>query len=292
MNDIPFPRPTSNGMEERAKESVAFSHMATLAGLSVAVLLGGGTWQIYQTLEGGGRILSATNPSAKTNLYASTPFGNVNWQAPVSDAEDDPSSFARASEDKDGISNIGENVVDTLIGSYAALAESGAYTAEAGEQLAEDIGASLRANVSYPTYSVDDLKTDTDISYERMLAYRNDLRIALEPLLKNPGYELSIFANYIESRDALYLEQLRMAAENYREAVERTANVVVPEDALSQHAGILNALSEFGATVERLAEHADDAFASAALLRTYDASELRLFTSFDTLAMYQKSKTP
>lgn len=220
---------------------------------------------------------------------ARTPYGGINWQAPLSEGSSATSDSVMAI-DQDGISNIGENVMGALVGSYVTLAESGSYTPEEGGKIAEDIAASLKASVSYLVYSQIDIKIDTDTSYERMLTYRNDLRIALEPLLKNPGYELGLFATYIESRDARYLEQLKETAINYRLAIENAANVVVPEDAASQHVGILNALSEFGAIVERLSKHADDAFASAALLRTYNDSEANLVVSFDSLASYYKSK--
>ncbi|MBI4133232.1 hypothetical protein HY478_01315, partial [Candidatus Uhrbacteria bacterium] len=128
------------------------------------------------------------------------------------------------------------------------------------------------------------------ISYDRMLAYRSNLRVALEPLLKNPGYELSLFATYVETRDSKYIDLLKTASKNYREAVSNAAKVVVPRDAVSAHVGILNALSEFGATVETMANHGDDAFASAALLQTYTKNEARLFASFESLASYYRNK--
>ena len=124
-----------------------------------------------------------------------------------------------------------------------------------------------------------------------MLAYRNDLRIALEPLLKNTDYELGLFANYIETRDTHYTDLLRTTAENYRAAIANAAHVVVPKDALAEHVGILNALSEFSSVVERMIEYADDPFASAALLRTYNETESRLFSSFDASISRAREKT-
>ena len=278
-------------MKERADSSVAFFHMAGLAALSVAVLVGIGLWQGWQVI-GKGNYVSATNPSAPLPERAATPWENFNWQAPLETTflTGQAPSGGTSSSDRDGLSNIEGNVVEALLGSYAALAEAGLYAPEDGEKLAEDIGTALRANVSYPIYSAADLKTDADTSYDRMLEYRASLRVALEPLLENPGYELGLFATYIESRDPTYMDKLRRAAENYRAAVGSAADVVVPKDAVAYHLGILNALSQFGATVEAMAEHADDAFAAAALLATYDTSERELMTSFDELATYQKNK--
>lgn len=258
------------------------------AALAVVTLVIVAFMQGYKTISQSGRFVSATNAKVNTSDVARTPYGSINWQTTPADIIG--SSTAALVPDKDGISNIAENVVGALVGSYATLAESGSYTPEKGEKIAEDIAASLKASVSYSIYSADDLTIDADTSYERMLAYRNDLRIALEPLLKNPRYELELFATYIETHDARYLERLKETAANYRLAIENAANVAVPEDAVSQHVGILNALSEFGTIVERLSQHADDAFASAALLRTYNQSEANLVSSFNTLAEYYKNK--
>ena len=245
--------------------------------------------QGYSKISQGGYTLSAVNVPVSASNVTRTPYGSINWQTPL---PEETSGESGNEADPDGIGNIADNVVGTLVGSYITLAESGSYTPEEGEKIAEDIATSLKASVSYPIYSQSDVKTDTDTSYERMLTYRNDLRIALEPLLGNPGYELNIFANYIETRDKNYTDQLKATAQNYRVATENSAKVVVPEDALSYHVGILNALSEFGVIVERLSQNADDAFASAALLRTYQSSEAHMMVSFNSLAMYYTSKQP
>lgn len=263
--------------------------MGTLASLSVAVLCGIGIWQIYGALTKGGHVVSATNGSSKTTAQARTPFGGIDWQVPASL---DASSTSKNRADADGISNIGDNVVGALVDSYVTLQKSGVYTPDEGARVAENIAESLRAHVSFETYSAGDIKTDTDTSYDRMLRYRSDLRIALEPLLKNTAYELSLFASYIDTHDKTYIAGLKTAAGHYQDAVTNAANVVVPRDALSHHIGILNSLSEFGATISAMADNADDPFASAALLRTYNSAEAQMLTSFNTLAMYEKAKKP
>ena len=258
-----------------------------VAALSVVVLVVIAFAQGYSKISQGGYTLSAVNVPVSASNVTRTPYGSINWQTPL---PEETSGESGNEADPDGIGNIADNVVGTLVGSYVTLAESGSYTPEEGEKIAEDIAASLKASVSYPIYSQSDVKTDTDTSYERMLTYRNDLRIALEPLLGNPGYELGLFANYIESKDPIYTDRLKTASENYRKAVAGAAAVIVPVDAAHEHIGILNALSEFGTIVERMAGHADDAFAAAALLQTYNTAEQTMMTSFNALALYKKNK--
>ena len=182
-------------MEERANQSVAFSHIGILAAFSLVALIGVVAWQVGQLFLKG-EVVSATNGATSAlSERAATPYGSINWQAPLVDEEGDSLVADGEASDPDGIGNIAENIAGALIGSYVALADTGSYTPEEGEKIAGSIAESLRASVSYKSYTAADLKTDTDTSYERMLTYRNDLRIALEPLLGNPGYELSIFAN-------------------------------------------------------------------------------------------------
>ncbi len=280
-------------MEKRAETGVGFSHMATLAALSVIVLIGVSVLQIRQIFVRGNPV-SAENRSLSLPDRAETPYAGVNWQAPLLNPpnESDPSSEASASEDKDGLSNIEGNVARALLDSYTMLNKAGIYTPEDGKKIAKDIAISLRANISYKTYSTDDIKTDSNVSYDRILAYRKDLQDALEPLLGNPGYELELFANYIESKDQKYIVMLKTAVENYREAVAQSASIAVPKDAVQEHLGILNALSEFGTIVEKMASHADDAFAAAALLQTYNTGEAKLLTSFNSLATFYRLKQP
>ncbi len=265
--------------------------MAAVATLSVVALVAVVAWQIGHAVGGNTAGLNATNqvlPPAE----AHTPFSSINWQSPPSatDASSDKSYSAPATKDVDGISNIAGNVAGTLVDSYSALVSAGVYTPEVGQKVASDIGASLRANISYRTYTSDDIKSDADTSYARMLTYRGDMQLALGPLLKNNGYELKLFSSYIDTGDKKYIAQLKSAAQNYRDAASNAARVVVPLDAVLHHVAILNALNGFAATVDNLALHADDAFASAALLQTYTNAEGDVLASFSALATYEKSK--
>jgi len=66
----------------------------------------------------------------------------------------------------------------------------------------------------------------------------------------------------------------------------------VPSDAVAVQVGMLNAMEEFSATLDQMATHAQDPFASAALLENYNAAENDVISAFNDLATYSKSKTP
>jgi len=264
-------------MNERAKSRVAFSHMALFAAVSVLALFVVSALQIYGAFGG----VKSGAPTVTAPANETSAFSGIDWQAP------EPG----IAPDGDGLVHVGKNVMDALITSYATLEESGVLTPETAEDVGLDLAESLRARLIFTTYTAADLATEDDTSYERMLAYRADMRVALEPLLKNGEYELKLFASYQDTKDQKYIEELVKTAENYREAVSLAANVVVPTDAIDEHLAVLNSLSEFGATIQALAKYADDPFAVAALLQSYGTAESSLMTSFDALATYQKKKT-
>jgi hypothetical protein len=182
--------------------------------------------------------------------------------------------------------------MDQLLGAYVQIRQGGAYTPNQGQKAAEALAPYVRAPIEFTSYQTSDIQTDSDISYKRMLAYRSDLRASLAPLLKNTKPEYAIFALYASTKDPKYLSELKSVAENYRDASGATARVIAPSDAVPYHIAILNALQEFAATLDAMATHADDPFASVALLRTYDQAESDVLTSFNALATYYKSKTP
>ena len=267
--------------------------MAVAAGLSVVALVSVGAWQIWGAVHREGVLRAENTTPAPLSERAQTPFSGLDWQSePVAGVgtTTNGSALAKPTTDKDGLSNIAGNVTGVLLDSYTTLAESGEYTRDAGERIAGDVAESLRAHVSYKTYTAGDITTTSDTSYDRMLAYRGDMQMALGPLLKNTEYELNIFARYVETGDTENLAQLERTAENYRDAAEQAAKLTVPADALPHHLAILNALSEFAATLEGMRAHADDPFASVALLRTYNTAEQKVYLSFDALARYARNK--
>ncbi|HEY4527363.1 MAG TPA: hypothetical protein VJK53_06010, partial [Candidatus Paceibacterota bacterium] len=64
------------------------------------------------------------------------------------------------------------------------------------------------------------------------------------------------------------------------------AAVTVPPDAVARHVEILNAMGEFGAALEALADNADDPITSTVLLRSYNDAENNMISSFNNLAKY------
>jgi len=258
-----------------------------LATISVVGVLGVSVWRTADFLGANARseIYSAKRPMPQ-NVDALTQQEMLLLGLATSI---NPSATAT---DVDPISLIGTQIAAQLVGQYAGLIGAGTYSVEAGAKAAEAIAGNVKAAVTYTTYQNSDLETDADISFDRMLGYKSDLRDAFAPLLENTADEFELYARYVDTQNPIYLEQLRAAAKHYREAADKTAHVVVPTDAVRYHIAILNAMQEFAATLDALAAHADDPLASVALLRTYNESESAVLYSFNDLGTYYRSKTP
>lgn len=183
-----------------------------------------------------------------------------------------------------------ERILGTLIDSYISLGEDSAKGEL--ESLAFQAAEGARVPILYTELSPEEFETSADTSYERMLKYRNDLRIATEPLLVNNEAEFAVFARYVETGDRGYLQELRLIATRYQEAGTRAREVIPARDALLYHVQIVNALNEFAAVLDTMARFADDPIASIAVLRAYNEAERHMFTSFNALSAYYASKTP
>ncbi|MBV9159742.1 MAG: hypothetical protein JO019_04065 [Candidatus Kaiserbacteria bacterium] len=192
----------------------------------------------------------------------------------------------------DAIDIIAPQVLAQLIGEYAGLQQSGTYSSSTAAAAAAQIAANVRANVSYEPVSASQIKTDADSSYARMMKYRDDMRVALQPLLQNDRAEYEIYGNYVATGDKSYLRELQTVADRYHDAGTAAAAVTVPADIVGTHAEIVNALLRFSSTLNAMATHADDPIASVALLRTYNDAESDVLNSFDKLATYERLKTP
>lgn len=252
--------------------------MKAAAAISIVALVTVSVWQVAGLWKSNGEELTAKNEVLPVTMgKTAMPDGRIDWQRNLD---------GLSTEDPDGLSNIGENVLGTLIGSYVAMKDAGTYTPSEGAKIAEAIAADLHADISFRMYGESDISIDPEISLARMLSYRNDMRIALEPLLQNSAYELEVFGGYLETKDEKYLAEFEAIIRNYSAATEKAARVVVPKDAAKYHIGVLNALSEFGATLQQMATYVNDPFASAALLRTFNSAEAHMLTSFDALAGY------
>ena len=217
---------------------------------------------------------------------------DVNWQQEMMLLGLDVGDTHAVASSSDHIAMIGPQVVAQLIGGYSGLQQNGVYDEAEAQKLAESVSRNVRATLPYKTYTLADLKTGTDTSHARMLEYRAELRTSLAPLLLNTRNELELYAKYFETSDEKYLDELRAAADKYREAAELTAAVVVPRDAVNYHIAILNAMQEFSVVLDEMTARVGDPFASAALLRSYNEAESDMFFSFDKLASYYGQKKP
>lgn len=257
-----------------------FSPIFVTAALSVLVLFAVAGWEMSQSLHAGNAPLARTE-----GAYQNSSAGQIAPPLPTA-------KTSEAATSSDPISNIGQSVMQQLEAAYEQMQQAGIYSTSTAYMVGQSLAPYVVAQVSYQTFSPGDLAVDRDTSYARMLRYREDLRAAFAPLLKNTTPEYEIFARYVETNDSSYLAELRDVAEDYRDAASNTAKVVVPADATALHRAILDAMEEFGAVLDALAEHASDPFASVALLRGYNQAEADMLTSFNALTVYYKSKRP
>lgn len=239
--------------------------------------------------------------------YFHPPADAVVAVAPAEDADDTPeltaemlqemillgltdASDAPAATSSDHLALIGPMVLGEIYGAYSALRETGDYTNEDLQAAAEQIAITLKAAVAYDTFENSDFTTDSDTSPARVRIYRDQLLVALEPVESIPEAEYMILGRYTETRDTKYLTQLRDAAAAYRAAAERGAIIAVPKDAVDTHRDILNALRAFASVLDGMAGHADDPFASIALLRSYTEKESGIRDAYERMRSYYASK--
>jgi hypothetical protein len=185
---------------------------------------------------------------------------------------------------------VTDGLTASLASTYATLKRSGSYSTTTSIALAEHIGQNVSVPIVSKVYATSDVRTDADTSYERMLAYRLALQKSLAPLMGHTTNELDTLRTYENTHDARYLDTLSRAAVNYHAVATATALIPVPVDGLDEHVAILNALSQFASTLDTLVAHADDPIAEAALLTTYMQAQQTMFTSFNSLYAYWRSK--
>ena len=251
------------------------------AALSVIILIGAIGWKVDQSFQKSQAGISTTSAPAGSDS------GN---ESAASSGAGLGIGSTSAAADPYAPSVISDNVAATLATDYAATAQGGAYSTSSAVQAAQALGASLNADVTYRVYGASDIKTDPDTSYAGMLAYRASLQKTFTPLLANKQPELDMFSRYVETQDPQYLTELQQAADNYKLAAAETAQVVVPADAVSVQIGILNAMQSFAATLDQMAASADDPVAEAALVNTYLQGQQQMFSTFNALYAYYKSK--
>ena len=241
--------------------------MSIAAGFAVIMLVGAIAWQ-----------------SVKKDLVAANPSHEI-----PALLESDSESFPVAENLPRGYSVLGSSILAHAILEYDKATKNGAPR-EAGIAAVKKYAENIQPGVSYKKYASSDIQTATDSSKDRVLAYRADLRVAFEPLLNNKDMELDLYAQYIDTKDAKYLAALRGTIANYRLAIANTEKVVAPIDAASYQAAILTALNQFSATLQAMADNADDPFASAALLNSYSGAQDNMLASFNAIGVYAAHK--
>lgn len=266
------------------------SRLSTVATVSVVVLLGALVFQVRHLIT---TISEPLSYAANNNeVLEEVRMDDLLWQQEMVLLGLATSSDPSASSEVDPIAMIGPVVVAQLMGQYTGLIESGNYSPETASQVAESIAPHIKAAVPHRIYIAADVQTDSDISYERMLTYRADLREALDPLMQNMQSEFETYARFVETGDTAYLATLSDSAAQYRAAAANVVRVSTPRDAVRYHLDILNALEQFASTLDAMAKDTQDPFASVALLRTYNSAEQKMFTSFDALGDYYRAKLP
>ncbi|HEY4516974.1 MAG TPA: hypothetical protein VJG64_03435 [Candidatus Paceibacterota bacterium] len=204
----------------------------------------------------------------------------------VASAQENPTASNAVALDANDLSNFAPQVIGELAAQYAALQENGTYTKETGAAVAAQLAPSLKAPLSYKTFSILDISIVEDVSPARIQRYQADLRAALAPLSKNTTPEIAIFSAYVQTGETKYLDQLRSAAGDYERAARAASKVAVPSDAIAQHIGVLNAMEQFSATLKALADNPEDPITVIALLQTYNDAERDMVVALNTFASY------
>lgn len=273
-------------MENERSYKGGFSGISITAALSVIVLIGVLGWKIDQAFHNGN---SGANVAAGAAAADHSGIGADPSSGPSSGEIGEGTTSA---SDPSSPSEITDSVADTLANDYEIMQADGDYSTSSAAAVGSSLGSTLKADVTYKQYTASEIETSPDTSYAGMIAYRTALQTSFAPLLKNTTPELDMLTEYVETNDPTYLTELQQAADNYKLAATETANVVVPADAVSIQIGILDAMDEFAATLDQLVASANDPFTEATLLNTYMQAQSDMFTSFNNLYGYEKSKQP
>lgn len=248
------------------------------ATLSVVAVVGVATWQIGKILETKNTALHATaTATAGVSLSGATDSSDLSTQLKAGTA---------TSSTPEEISQIGTNAIGAVATYYALATQNTPYTPELGAQIIATVSPTVAARVPYQMYDAHMIATDADTSLARRDRYRTDLQTSLKPLTYNTRYELDLYNEYVHTRNTTHLEELKVAAHNYRTAASAAADVTVPANATLYHVGILNAMQEFSATLDMMADNVADPITSLALLKSYNQAESDMMSSFSALHAY------
>ncbi len=187
--------------------------------------------------------------------------------------------------------SVADMISQEFLNGYSYLKESGRYTKETAAEIGQSIGENVRAPSQFVMHGEAELKKDSNVSKERSLQYRSDMREALSVLITDTPPEFELFGLYIETRNPERLRELGDAASRYQQAEHALLTIVVPQDASALHLRAINALGSYADAINQLIQHADDALSTLAILRTYNDAERELLYAFDALASYYVRKS-
>lgn len=265
-------------------DASVFSPMKAVAAISLLALGGAIVWvikspSIGQTVASQQEVSQTADVDQALQQWIDSMHAIASGTAMIVSSSTDP------------ISNVSNQTIASLVGAYAGLQQQGVYSTDTAAQIAATIATNAKAPVVFKVFTAAEIKTDPDTSYARMLTYRADIQKTLKPLraVKQPEFEL--FAKYVDTNDATYLNQLSQEAQDYQQAASSTALISVPKDLVTYHVDILNALEEFAAVLNALVAHANDPIASSLLLQNYNNAESHMFTAFNAITQYEKSKS-
>jgi len=173
-----------------------------------------------------------------------------------------------------------------LISEYMTLKRTGAYTNERGISIGEKLSENIRQITPFEPRDAENIKSDPDTSYERVLLYRSAMQEIFSPLLSLEEAEFVIYGRFVQERDTAALQTLLDTADVYESVANSAALITVPEDAVDEHLDVVNALSFYAAVLRDMVRYSYDSVASFALLRTYAQAEEYVFTTFNTLSSY------
>lgn len=277
------------------------SHIAVAASASVAILIaaaGAQAGAYFGTSDAQKLPLAPIERPTYVEISDADKNGIPDWQEELAKAGiatiEPATSTATSSASLDPLSRIAETVAKSLFGNYLFMKENGAYSAQEGQKMAENVAATvIKAPETYVRHTEAELKFDSNTSADRILVYRSDMRVATERLLEGTEPEFALFGRYMESGDPYWLEELEKTVARYRETEKRMLKVTVPENARIYHIRAVNAVGAYGNNIDRLIRFAGDPIAVLALLRAYNDVEREMLLAFDALAnFYARSASP
>lgn len=270
------------------------SPIATTAALSVAILLAVIGSYIGDLMKESPTPPPDTRQPSLMPRYAEIEDSNNNG---IPDWQDElvrtgvsisaGTSTASTTLSNDPAATLGDSLLSSLVSGYNSLKQYDSYSQEQGKVLATTLAENFKAPNTALLHAKTELTLDADVSQTRILKYRSDMREALAGLVDLEAEpEFSLFARFIQTNDAKWLNELTKAAGRYRTAEANLVNVTVPYSAVDIHLRAVNAVASYAETLERLVRFGRDPLASMALLRTYNDTEREFLLAFDALAKF------